>query len=664
MSRRFCVMAALMVLLSGWMVPVHAADEEETVKMGEVVVTAGRQDQESAKVPLHVTVIKAEEIETSNAQNVPEVLQSLAGVHITDISGNRRNYNVDLRGFGESSQQNILLLVDGRRVNLTDLSGPDWTLIPLERIERIEVIRGGRGVVMYGDNATAGVINIITKEGSGFGVDGEAAYGSYETYKGAASVFGALDRFSYDFSTVYFDSDGYRDNSDSTIFDLGLNLRVDPTDAFRFQVGSGYHHDDTRNPGAILQSDLDAGMDRTETTHPDDFDKVGDYYVKLGMELDMLSNDMFKVETSFRNRDKESYGSYSAGWFEADTKTDIVTVSPQLIFREDFNGIANSIILGLDYLIADQNYDSQSEYLGFGDEISGDMTKENTAFFIHDELSVGDKVTISGGYRYDRVKFTYDFDTKEHKSLDEDAYDIGVNYQFGRGSRVYTNFSQGFRYPVMDEQFSYATSSVDDTLQAQLMKDLEVGGVFELFAGLSLQANLFLIAIDDEIFFNLDHYANENMEGETIRQGIETGLSWRRSALSMGATYKYTDTRFEDGPYKNKEVPNVPRHKGTAYVTYRTSFGLLLGLDAVYVGERYLISDFQNRADKAEDYTVVNAKLEYNWRQLGFYCNLNNLFNEEYSAYSGLDYTNQPGYYPSPKFNFLAGVKLRLGDST
>ena len=193
------------------------------VRMGEVVVTASRDAQDIADVPASVTVFTSEQIEQSTASNVPEVLQNLAGIHVTDISGNQRNYNVDLRGFGESSQQNILLLVDGRRINLTDLSGPDWNLIPLERIERIEVIRGGLGTVLYGDNASAGVINIITKEGTRLDVRGKVGYGSYDTFTGAASVANAHDFVSYDVSMTADSTNGYRDNSDSHTFNLGGN---------------------------------------------------------------------------------------------------------------------------------------------------------------------------------------------------------------------------------------------------------------------------------------------------------------------------------------------------------------------------------------------------------------------------------------------------------
>ena len=85
------------------------------------------------------------------------------GVVVRDFYGTGKTASVDIRGFGETAPLNVLVLVDGRRVNEIDLSGTDWTQIPIDQIERIEIVRGA-GSVLYGDNAVGGVINIITKK--------------------------------------------------------------------------------------------------------------------------------------------------------------------------------------------------------------------------------------------------------------------------------------------------------------------------------------------------------------------------------------------------------------------------------------------------------------------------------------------------------------------
>jgi iron complex outermembrane receptor protein len=192
-----------------------AKDESSITTMEEVVVTATRQEEKISSVPANVTVITETDIKNSTAYDIPDLLRSQVGVFVNDIAGNRRSYTVDLRAFGETASLNTLVLVDGRRINQADLSGSDWSLIPLDRIRKIEIIRGGRGSVLYGDNAAGGVINIITKEGEAFKTGAEINGGSYETFKGSAFVSGTQNKVSYALSGSYLTSDGYRDNSDT-----------------------------------------------------------------------------------------------------------------------------------------------------------------------------------------------------------------------------------------------------------------------------------------------------------------------------------------------------------------------------------------------------------------------------------------------------------------
>ena len=97
----------------------------------EVVVTPTRLDEPVALVPASVTIITAENIAASPVADIPGVLRAHAGINVIDITGNRRSYRIDLRGFGETASLNTLVLVDGRRANQPDFSGIDWSQICL-----------------------------------------------------------------------------------------------------------------------------------------------------------------------------------------------------------------------------------------------------------------------------------------------------------------------------------------------------------------------------------------------------------------------------------------------------------------------------------------------------------------------------------------------------
>ena len=126
-----------------------------------VIVTATRFADSKRNLPVGVTVITADDLKQSATSNLPEILAQYGLLHIRDNSGSP-NQQVDLRGFGITGDQNTLILVDGLRISENELVSAQLSAVPLDSIERIEIVRGS-GAVLYGANATAGTINIITR---------------------------------------------------------------------------------------------------------------------------------------------------------------------------------------------------------------------------------------------------------------------------------------------------------------------------------------------------------------------------------------------------------------------------------------------------------------------------------------------------------------------
>ena len=124
---------------------VHAqSPSEQTSKasqlLSEVVVTATRSPRIEDTIPASITVLRAADIEKTSAQTVSDVLRFQSGVQVSDLLGTKRSPSVDLRGFGETAVNNTLVLVNGRRLNSADIGEVDWTTIPLERVERLEIV--------------------------------------------------------------------------------------------------------------------------------------------------------------------------------------------------------------------------------------------------------------------------------------------------------------------------------------------------------------------------------------------------------------------------------------------------------------------------------------------------------------------------------------------
>lgn len=655
-------MCKLWLLVFTFLTALTAWADDDSVKIGEVVVTATRYEEKLTSVPANTTVITEDDIKNSTAQNIPDLLRAEVGIQINDITGNHRSITVDIRGFGETATLNTLVLIDGRRVNAPDLSGTDWTQIPLDRIKRIEIIRGGRGSVMYGDNAAGGVINIITKEGGLLKAGAEIAYGSYDTFKGNAHFSAGSNNLAYSLSGSYLTSDGFRTNSSTETKDLGMNLNYYPGDYIKLNLSSGYHKDKTGLPGALKESDFKAGISRIDSVAPNDFAEVEDYYFKVGPEIYFRNDNFAKIDVSYRKRDYLSFASFTGGNFLGDTEIETITLSPQVVLKNKIGKVKNTLTLGLDYQNAEEKILNDS--LFFGAHSIGDfkLEKENSGYYFHDEIDMTDNLHLSGGYRHDWADFTFSPSTPEHTTMDEDLYTVGVNYNFYKKSYAYFSFSRGFRYPVLDEIFSFFTNTIDTHLNPQKLNDYELGLRYYFSDNIYAHINLFRTDTNNEIFYNSITFANENLDGRSRRDGMEISVSAKPVAwLALNGSYTYLNATIKEGVFQRKDIPNVPDHKATFSTIFFPGNGFTIVLNGVYIGKRPFVSDFANNFGEQSDYIIINSKLKYKWESLTAFLDINNLADKEYSEYGVLGgFPVERAFYPSPKRNFLAGLSVNF----
>jgi iron complex outermembrane recepter protein len=253
------------------------------LEMKEVVVTATRHEQEILKVPSHITVITQEEIQNSNAAHLGDLLRSEAGLWTVNTSGSSpTGIFIDGRGFnnGGGNGSRILVLIDGRRMNLVDTSHPDWSTIPIESIERIEIVRGSSTAV-YGDNAMAGVINIMTKKGAGgpslklssdwrhFDCSpdrkGHKRFRS-ECWNRDAGLSGTDGALSYYLYGGYESTDGFRENSDyrASHYIGKFDHKTSPFTTLHLR--SSYLSSERQLPGSLTREEMEiVGRDGTVT---------------------------------------------------------------------------------------------------------------------------------------------------------------------------------------------------------------------------------------------------------------------------------------------------------------------------------------------------------------------------------------------------------------
>lgn len=179
------------------------AEELAEIDLDTMVVTATRTLKDLQEVPASVSVITAKEIEQRNVTSMQEALQHLPGVYMDQAAQS----GIQLRGFGSTD---ILLLVDGQQMNTTYNGTANLNTIPVENIERIEVLRGAASSI-YGGHAVGGVINVITKEAKeGTKIDAVVSYGSNNTWKKSIQVNSKVnDKWSFGLGYENRKADGY-----------------------------------------------------------------------------------------------------------------------------------------------------------------------------------------------------------------------------------------------------------------------------------------------------------------------------------------------------------------------------------------------------------------------------------------------------------------------
>jgi outer membrane receptor protein involved in Fe transport len=177
--------------------------------------------------------------------------------------------------------------------------------------------------------------------------------------------------------------------------------------------------------------------------------------------------------------------------------------------------------------------------------------------------------------------------------------------------------------------------------------------------------NFFRTNTEDEIFFNPATFANENLDGETRRQGVEVSFdAGVNKWWSLNGSYTYLVAEITGGQFKDSDIPDAPAHKATLG-TALSNGGLTFRLDGIYVGERRFISDFSNEFSNQHDYMVFNTKFLYKWKVLTAFVDINNILNEEYSEYgvigfNPMTFQNEEAFYPSPERNIMFGLSMDL----
>ncbi|MEI9806014.1 MAG: TonB-dependent receptor [Pseudolabrys sp.] len=688
---------------------------------------ASRQDNNVALPPIDVsssrlsggivgtstTIITAEDIQRSPAQTLPDILSREPGIQVTNPYGgvNGARSVVDMRGFGAAATSNTLILIDGRRINDLDIAGVDLASIPRDSIDHIEITRGNSGVVLYGDGAVGGVINIVTKSSTGSRVGGrvEAGFGSFKQREANVSAYGSKGPWSASAYGNGVNSDGYRVNNFYRQTNGTGDLRYTVQDGSAYLKISG----DSQYVGLPGGRRVDSvtGLnqlltDRTGAATPWDHAEKDGANVTAGVTRILMPGIEAIVDGGIRHKHEQGQF-YNTPTPPAspttdpsaavDTKLTTVSFTPRINFDRTFGSLPWKATGGIDYYRAKYGSD-RPQSLGGPPVDRYDLTQSTLAAYWQQTVSVLPTTDISFGGRIQgmtlsaRDKFDIDapgacfpgpppcfpvnvegtpFSTKEtHK-----AFHVGAEHRFNDSFAVFGRAASSFRVPNVDERIGMATQGAGTPtsfdLRTQRSHDLEGG--FRLALGrLNVQWSIYDMMLTDEIHFRITGAptfdANNVNLDPTRRYGHETIASYAvNDDIRLKGGMAFTRAVFRQGEFAGNDIPLVSKYTGNVGVSWN-AWKKFVVFDGIvrYVGPRRMDNDQTNLQPRTPAATLVDVRVGGEYDKFFWSLAVQNLFNLNYFDYSiASPYPNGFGSslntynaYPMPgrSYMFKAGM--------
>jgi len=691
---RIQVLQNTLLLISFGLLNAAAAYADDRFELNEIIVSGNYQGQTVEQLPKSIAVITAEDIKQAPSTNLAQLLSREANITFSDVSANGKFSTIDIRGMGATSSSNVVIMVNGVRLNTSDLAAPDLSSIPLSQIKRIEIIRGASGV-RYGNGAVGGVVNIITEPLNDISQYQLYAFtGSYDTQEYRASAQQSFEQFSLDAYISDYTTDGYRDNGQLEKKSARLGAQFYLTDYTTIKTSITDYEDEYGLPGTVSQDRYSGNnSDRQHTNTPDDGGETEDTFYSLTTEIDFLDSGFFQLNANSRDRTSTSIFNFNPNisrenqQFLIKENADSLDITHEIDFQT-FK-ISMGINASLTELLRNENgTDIVDQSTRYTSDIS-----DYSAFFISD-FHPTDKLIINAGYRYNQ--FNLKQVEEDYKRIIESttnlidlfdpfgnligtvpetiitsdsssfitqrssnetwrnyAADLGIIYKLTPSTSTYASLSRSYRNPNTDELVLS-----DNNLQPQKGNHIDAGLRFKSISNVEASVNFFLAEIEDEIFFGLDLNSglrvNKNSEEKTERYGSEIDFKY----YPVKSVYLWTTLGYTHATFKETDafVPLVPEITATLGAEWTPLNSSTISITADYVDDQFDGNDLSNTEySKLNSSLVFNTKLIYKIKYFEFFAGINNLFDEVYATGKFSD-----TYYAMPDRNYYAGMSINF----
>ena len=596
--------------------------KEEEIE--EIIVTATRTETPVSQLVDSVAIVSREQIEQQKATTVFEALRSVPGLSLRKSGSIGRTTNVTIRGSGTDQ---VLVMIDGVQVNSPTTGSFEFANLTTDNIERIEVVRGPQST-LYGSDAMAGLINIVTKKGKGkpkFSIRSE--FGTPErTYNESISSSGSLDKFHYSVDVARIDSDGRGADDDYDKTNISTRFGYTINETMNFDTAMRY------NDSMV---GIDDGAFRQD---PNRFSQNEDFNMNAVFNQSLTNWWNHKLKFSFADADLISTDRPSPG--TAETTGSRFRLDTQIYTGDWQHTLKYSDI---DTFIFGFEFENQS-----ADNRTFDRVLINRGWYFQNQLKLWNRFFFNAGVRID----------------DSNAFGKDVNPKFSiayhlkeTDTKFKVNYGKGFRGPTLNELFF--PNFGDPTLEPEESESYDLG--FEqhllkdkLYFGVTYFNNRFsnlIQAVDTGGFVfrakNIGRVRAEGIEAEAVIKPFE--------GLTIRGTFTKTNTR--DGA--KKELSRQPRKQGSVNINYSFLDKFNINVDDTIVGNSRDGTDGGGIAPPGRPTVRTNtgihkldAALTYDYSEhLQVYTRAENLLDIQYDEILG---------FRSAGAIFFFGIKLSM----
>jgi len=576
-----------------------------------------------------------------------------------------------------------LILLDGKRLNDIDQSSINYTAIPIENIERIEIIRGAGGV-LYGEGAVGGVINIVTKSAlpGTKKVTVNQSYGSYDSKESNVSVVYSNNLISMNVFGNLIESDGYRVNNDLNQKNILGNFRLNLNQTEWF-AKFGLSEQELGLPGNRTV-DPTKGLDeltnnRRGTNNPNDFANEDVQFITVGAKQVIVDGVEMIVDMGYRKKEQKAFFKSTPSFSETNLET--IFFTPRLTANLNLLNFNHNITVGLDVYHYQYGSNIANSITNISQPIHIlDVEQDSYAFYLNNVINLTNKTSLQIGGRIQHVQIDADdiFDSTApgssfnaqapdlKKSDTEHMFNLGIKKILTDSLSTFVNVGQSIRIANVDDinQLSFpspAFTAVREftNLSPQRSRHMDMG--IDLNSSkINASATAYIIKLRNEIHFNSTSFANENL-APTERKGIEVHFDVMPvERFTASLNYAYTKATFDGGTFSDNNIPLVPENTASLNFNYEIIPSVNWNANWNYIGDKFFDNDQKNNfGQKIPSYSTINSKVNFEKGPLDMSFSVNNILDEK-SFDTGVRSTTTAGRYnalplPERNFSFIIG---------